>query len=508
MSQVQLQGIVRRLSAAGYAEHPANQGVYTLHVDSADNSSYSLISKHWTGYSFESREFIHRPVRRDTTAAYFNTSIPRCIVCLSPSSAICVLEYSTDEEGWVNTRIPRYNVHHNGSFVACMWEKRELHVFFQDPLGKLVHLDINNKNLFTLPAYPIVSSPMFATTFDAKMHVFYISNRDHKIHFTTVVPGKSSKDNIMSKYKFTEGPRQFMVTSILVKGKASFSAYMLTENRELLRISGDGKRSVLGTMNVSGEFVSGMQIDRCCGEAWDGTLVEDRLKGYLQNDPYFINSPGGEYEVTPLAAACWKGHLRVVQLLIDHGANPNALSPDNRTPLFFATTRAPPENRPAIVRALLRAGAEVDRCYVENKFNTPLMDAITLFRDKDVVRELLAHGASLTVQNEEGRTAGMLAKSAGLDKELPQLRERPLVGYPPESPESPPPQSPPVHTTPPSYTNPQQQSYPEFSDMQKRRLIEFLVSMLMLIVAYTNTEEILDEVLRTRNGVGRVTNGS
>jgi ankyrin repeat protein len=508
MSLVQLQGIARRLAAAGYIEHPTGQGVYILHIDYVDDTNCSLICKHWTGYSFESQEFIHKPVRRDTPAAYFITPAYRCIVCISSSSTLCILEYNTEEEEWVTRSISRCNVHHNGKFAACMTEGRQLHVFFQNPSGKLIHLDMTSRVLSTVPVHATVGSPMFTGVFGGKVHVFYISSRDHRIHFVVMVPGKAPKDNTMSKCELTEGLRQFTVTLTLSKGEASFSAYVLTEGFELLRISGDKKGSVLGTMDAAGEFVSALQMDRCCTEAWDGTLLADRLKGYLNSDPYFINSPGGEHEVTPLAAACWKGHLDIVRLLIDHGADPKALSPKNRTPLFYATTRSPPENRSTIVRTLLRAGADVDQCYAENNFNTPLMDAIKLFRDKDVVHELLKHGASLTVQNGEGQTAGMLAKGAGLDKELPELRQQPLVNFPPQLPlqQPPPPQSLPPQS-PLSQSPPLSQSHQDFSNMQKRRLIEFLVSMLMLIVAYTNTEDILDEVLRGQRGVGSITEG-
>jgi hypothetical protein len=59
--------------------------------------------------------------------------------------------------------------------------------------------------------------------------------------------------------------------------------------------------------------------------------------------------------------------------------------------LFYATsTRSRQErDRLAIIRTLLEAGTNVDECYAEIGFNTPLMNAITLIFDIDIVKELL-----------------------------------------------------------------------------------------------------------------------
>jgi hypothetical protein len=478
MSQVNdLQGIARRLAAAGYVEHPANEGVYLLHVDGDDTTEYTLICRHWTGYTFESEELVYQPVRQNTPAAYLITPVLKRIVCITPSSTLCILEYSDDEEEWVTDSILRHTVHRNGKIAACVTEGKRLHIFFQDSSESLVYLDINGRTSATIPARLAVGSPIYVDVFNGKTHIFYIDGQDHRIHFVVMTPGKVPTDHMMSTCKLKEGLQQFTV--ILTPGEGSFSAYALTEGRELLHISGDGGKTVLGTVDAAGGFVSGRAVDRCCAEAWDGTLVADRLKGYLKNDPYFINSAGGEHDITPLAAAVWKGHLDIVKLLLNYGADSNALSPKNRSPLFYATTRSPPENRSAIVRALLRAGAEVDQCHAEDNFNTPLMNAITLFRDKDVVHELLTHGASLTIQNGDGRTAGMLVKGTDLEKELPQLREQPLVNPGPLSP----PQS--------------RQGSGEF----EKRLIEFLIPLLLLIVSYFKAEDVLDEILMELGGV-------
>ena len=130
-------------------------------------------------------------------------------------------------------------------------------------------------------------------------------------------------------------------------------------------------------------------------DSWRGTLTEDRLKRYLVNSK--IDSLGGPKNITPLAAACWQGHLAVVTLLLDNPhqlADPNAPSPPGRTPLFYATKFSPKTDRAAIVHALLKAGASPNAGSDVDGGNTPLMNAIAEVKDRDVVRELLDRGAS------------------------------------------------------------------------------------------------------------------
>jgi len=152
-------------------------------------------------------------------------------------------------------------------------------------------------------------------------------------------------------------------------------------------------------------------------EAAQGTLNIDRLKRYL-NNPSALRAVGGPDSLTPLAAACVGGHLATVRLLLENGADPNGLSSRNRTPLFLATTASIPRNRAAIVRALLDGHAKVDLCYPETGKNTPLMSAILECKDKEVIHELVDHGASLTKENLARKTARQLAKENGLEEEI------------------------------------------------------------------------------------------
>ncbi|KAF7796414.1 hypothetical protein EIP86_007591 [Pleurotus ostreatoroseus] len=198
-------------------------------------------------------------------------------------------------------------------------------------------------------------------------------------------------------------------------------------------------------------------------DSWRGTLTEDRLKRYLSNANGKIDSLGGPKNITPLAAACWQGHLAVVTLLLDNPhqlADPNAASPPGRTPLFYATKFSPKTNRAAIVHALLKASADPDARSDADGGNTPLMNAIAEVKDRDVVRELLAWRASTTVTNDRGESAETLAKGTPFEA---------LV------------------------------SGEEGLSSTLARIIDVIVSVVMLVVTYTNSYYIMDAVEAVAN---------
>ena len=84
----------------------------------------------------------------------------------------------------------------------------------------------------------------------------------------------------------------------------------------------------------------------------------------------------------PLHIAAQNGYLEIVELLLEHGANPNVQDNDGRTPLHYA----------------------VENCHV------------------DVARVLLDHGADPTIRDNEGMTP--LDYSSNCEEFIEELRRR------------------------------------------------------------------------------------
>ena len=162
-----------------------------------------------------------------------------------------------------------------------------------------------------------------------------------------------------------------------------------------------------------------------CNECLNGTLSASFICSYLTNNPdASLNTPIGERQLTPLAIACEGGQVGTVLLLLEHGADPDAVSARRRPPLFYATTRAQ-RNRLEIVRILLNHGAAIEKRFPEDYDATAIMNAITEVHDSEVVRELVIRGASLHAENAGGQSVWMLAREYGMEQELGSIASNP-----------------------------------------------------------------------------------
>jgi Ankyrin repeats (3 copies) len=170
---------------------------------------------------------------------------------------------------------------------------------------------------------------------------------------------------------------------------------------------------------------------------WDDSLKnsldQTRLSKYLLQDKTRINRIGGTdssgkaKHLTPLAAACSGGHIKVVELLLKNGALANAPCTHGRTALYHATVDCPDQNRLAIVKALIKANADVNEVYAEYGKSTPLMNAIEEVNDKEVMRALVDANANPKAENEMRRTPEMMAKDRNMEQDLLKKFDRVLA---------------------------------------------------------------------------------
>jgi Ankyrin repeats (3 copies)/Ankyrin repeat len=123
-----------------------------------------------------------------------------------------------------------------------------------------------------------------------------------------------------------------------------------------------------------------------------------------------VNIEGGNYG-SPLQAAASNGNGRIVQFLLDHGANVN-IHGEGEEKYGHALYNASRDGHERIVRLLLNSGADVNQ--QGGEFNTALLAAIYK-GNKSIVRLLLDHGAD---PNIEG---GVNAFSAAMHKNYPSI---------------------------------------------------------------------------------------
>ncbi|TWU78727.1 hypothetical protein ED733_006439 [Metarhizium rileyi] len=112
-----------------------------------------------------------------------------------------------------------------------------------------------------------------------------------------------------------------------------------------------------------------------------------------------------DYERTPLSWGAGNGHETIVKLLLENGANINALDRNGRTPL----ARAIWNQHTTVVKLLLKHGAETETTdYTGKRANTPLTKAIDIGIEA-MVELLLQHGARHDRRDSRGQTPLSLA---------------------------------------------------------------------------------------------------
>ena len=134
---------------------------------------------------------------------------------------------------------------------------------------------------------------------------------------------------------------------------------------------------------------------------WGLSCAVERL---ITKQPEVIHFCGGEG--TPLHLSVGRGHIKVAQLLLAHGADVNSCSGDNSTPLHIALE----EEHLEIGKWLLKNGANINA--QKNGGSTPLHDAASRGY-LDVCHMLLEYKADVLMRDHSGNTPLHFAASSG-----------------------------------------------------------------------------------------------
>jgi ankyrin repeat protein len=171
-------------------------------------------------------------------------------------------------------------------------------------------------------------------------------------------------------------------------------------------------KSLIGALSISAMLTAGTADTRIADAAMQGD--QNTMRALLQQK-VDVNAAQGD-GMTALHWAATKSDLKIVQMLLQSGANVKATTRINaQTPLFMACKSG---NAPT-VEALLKASSDANALDVRD--TTPLMMAAAS-GNAEAVELLLAHGAAVNAKEAaHGQTALMFAAALNRDAAIKVL---------------------------------------------------------------------------------------
>ena len=131
----------------------------------------------------------------------------------------------------------------------------------------------------------------------------------------------------------------------------------------------------------------------------------ERVKQLLAEDETLLNVRDG-FNSTPLHWACMRDHEDICMLLINMGADVNALENHDGGVLNWAAHC----DNPRVVKALISKGAVVDK---KNRFGRTPLHAAARRGCTEVAGVLIKNGADVNAQVNDGRTVMHIAAQGG-----------------------------------------------------------------------------------------------
>jgi uncharacterized protein len=130
-----------------------------------------------------------------------------------------------------------------------------------------------------------------------------------------------------------------------------------------------------------------------------------RLNKLLTNDREVVKARSAD-GFTPLHLACFFGQLNAAEILIQHGADTNAVSPSRIAVIHSAAA----SRDAALLKLVLRGGANPD--LQQQRGYTALHEA-AMHNSVERAQALLDAGADPAIKSEDGQTAADMAEQNG-----------------------------------------------------------------------------------------------
>jgi len=132
--------------------------------------------------------------------------------------------------------------------------------------------------------------------------------------------------------------------------------------------------------------------------AYEGDLK--KVKEIIDRDPNQINVQDVQ-GFTPLHLASSKGHIEIVEFLLNHGADTELEIFNGETPLMVAARYARNGQQYETIKTLLEHGAKVN--HKDKHGRTALHDA-AMYSGKEIINLLISYGADVNARDEHQST--------------------------------------------------------------------------------------------------------
>src|SRR6185295_11834530 len=177
------------------------------------------------------------------------------------------------------------------------------------------------------------------------------------------------------------------------------------ERAALLGRLDDAERPVADLLIAHGKKVPAWMMPRACRP--DVSTNELHRVSVLLDYGASVDDRG-RYGLTALHYAVRGGKLPLIKLLVDRGAQANALGEDGLTPLLhLSKTRSKADPIP-VMELLVASGADVN---ARDETQGTLLMHFARRGNAGAVRWLLAHGADPSARNKRGQTAADIGRA-------------------------------------------------------------------------------------------------